>query len=141
MERRIKLYQPIGINMNFIATIKNQRCYPCNKSLCFIILKQFLNYKVHNLGKQPLSYYFGRFLYAGIYCTGFPKKVFPFTKSSTFDHESYDKMPFLISLVNDPNIFKDDKYLFQTPGRKRSLIKKLMIRIETMIIIKKEKVP
>ena len=64
--RTITLQQPIGTKMNFIATIRNQLCCPCNKNLCFIILKQALNDKVHNVGKQPLCSYFGTFIYAGI---------------------------------------------------------------------------
>ena len=51
-----------------LITIKDQLCNPCNKNLCSIKLKQVLNCKVHNSGKQPLGSYFGRFLYAGIYC-------------------------------------------------------------------------
>ena len=62
----MELITDLGGESHFIATIKNQLCYPCNKSISFIILKQVLNYKVHTLGKQPLGYDFGMFLYAGI---------------------------------------------------------------------------
>ena len=47
---------------------KNQLCYPSNKNLCFIKLKQVLNCEVHHLGEMSLGSYFGRFLYAGIFC-------------------------------------------------------------------------
>ena len=35
--------------MNLITTIKTQLCYPCNKNLCFIKMRQIPNYKVHHL--------------------------------------------------------------------------------------------
>ena len=55
--------------MTLIATIEDELCNPFNKNLCFIKLKQVLNCKVHNFGKTAsIGSYFGRFLYAGIYC-------------------------------------------------------------------------
>ena len=33
-------------------------CYPCNKNLSFIKLKQVLNCKVHNLGKTASRFLF-----------------------------------------------------------------------------------
>ena len=57
--------------MTLIKAIKYQICNLCNKNLCFIRLKQVLNCKVHNLGKTASGSYFGRFLYAGIYCTAY----------------------------------------------------------------------
>ena len=45
---------------------QNQLCYPFNKNLSFIKLKEVLNCKVHNL--RNTATYFDRFLYAVIYC-------------------------------------------------------------------------
>ena len=41
----------LKINSNYG---QNQLCYPFNKNLCLIKLKQVLNSKVHNLGKNSL---------------------------------------------------------------------------------------
>ena len=51
--------------MNFIATFKNQPCYPCDEKLCFIKLKQVLNYKVHNLGETATRFLFRKVLVEG----------------------------------------------------------------------------
>ena len=77
-----------------ISAIKDQFCNPCNKNLCFIKPKQVLNGKVHNLGKKPLSSYFGRFLYAGIYCTN--------KRGNDNDRET---LTILTIQVNDREIF------------------------------------
>ena len=45
--------------------IKNQLCNPCNKSLCFVKLKQVLNCKVHNLGKTASRFLFWQVLICG----------------------------------------------------------------------------
>ena len=39
------------------------------------------------------------------------KKILPFEKSPKFDYESYHKIFFLISFVNDLSIFIDDEML------------------------------
>ena len=44
--------------MSYITTIKKQLCYPCNKNLSFIKLKQALNCKVHNLGNAACRFLF-----------------------------------------------------------------------------------
>ena len=54
--------------MNLITSIQNQLCYPCNKDhLCFIKLKQVLDCRVYNLGKNSLQV----LILVGSYMRGF----------------------------------------------------------------------
>ena len=59
--------KPTGTTMILITAIKINIAIPAIRT-CFIRLNRFLIARNIILEKQPLGSYFGRSLYAGIYC-------------------------------------------------------------------------